>query len=102
MSVLADTMASRRGAGTRRPLLAVLHDWVVTVDHKRLGVMYVISGLVFLVVAGLEASAMRLQLASSGLHVVPPRTVNQLFTGPPWCSWWESPSCSDSPTTWCR
>ena len=73
MSVLADTMASRRGAGTRRPLLAVLHDWVVTVDHKRLGVMYVISGLVFLVVAGLEASAMRLQLASSGLHVVPPR-----------------------------
>jgi len=80
MSVLADTMASRRGAGTRRPLLAVLHDWVVTVDHKRLGVMYVISGLVFLVVAGLEASAMRLQLASSGLHVVPPRTFNQLFT----------------------
>ena len=80
MSVLADTMASRRGAGTRRPLLAVLHDWVVTVDHKRLGVMYVISGLVFLVVAGLEASAMRLQLASSGLHIVPPRTFNQLFT----------------------
>jgi len=80
MSVLADTMASRRGAGTRRPLLAVLHDWVVTVDHKRLGVMYVISGLVFLIVAGLEASAMRLQLASSGLHVVPPRTFNQLFT----------------------
>jgi len=80
MSVLADTMASRRGAGTRRPLLAVLHDWVVTVDHKRLGVMYVISGLVFLIVAGLEASAMRLQLASSGLHIVPPRTFNQLFT----------------------
>ena len=80
MSVLADTMASRRGAGTRRPLLAVLHDWVVTVDHKRLGVMYVISGLVFLVVAGLEASAIRLQLASSGLHVVPPGTFNRLFT----------------------
>ena len=69
MSVLADTMASRRDAGARRPLLAVLHDWVVTVDHKRLGVMYVVSGLVFLVVAGLEASAMRLQLASSGLHL---------------------------------
>jgi cytochrome c oxidase subunit I len=80
MSVLADTMASRRGAGERRPLLAVLHDWVVTVDHKRLGVMYVISGLVFLVVAGLEASAIRLQLASSGLHVVPPGTFNRLFT----------------------
>ena len=78
MSVLSDTMAS--GRETPRPLLASLHDWVVTVDHKRLGIMYVISGLVFLVVAGLEASAMRLQLASSGLHVVPPRTFNQLFT----------------------
>jgi cytochrome c oxidase subunit 1 len=42
--------------------------------------MYVISGLVFLVVAGLEASAIRLQLASSGLHVVPPGTFNRLFT----------------------
>ena len=80
MSVLADTMASRRGAGAQRPLLAVLHEWVVTVDHKRLGVMYVVSGLVFLVVAGLEASAMRLQLAWSGLHVVPAGTFNQLFT----------------------
>jgi cytochrome c oxidase subunit 1 len=80
MSVLADTMASRRGEGAHRPLLAVLHEWVVTVDHKRLGVMYVVSGLLFLVVAGLEASTMRLQLAWSGLHVVPPGTFNQLFT----------------------
>jgi cytochrome c oxidase subunit I len=80
MSVLADTMASGRGAGAHRPWLAVLHDWVVTVDHKRLGVMYVVSGLVFLAVAGLEASAMRVQLAWSGLQIVPPATFNQLFT----------------------
>ena len=80
MSVLADTMASGRGAGAHRPWLAVLHDWVVTIDHKRLGVMYVVSGLVFLTVAGLEASAMRVQLAWSGLHIVPPATFNQLFT----------------------
>jgi cytochrome c oxidase subunit 1 len=80
MSVLADTMASGRGAGAHRPWLAVLHDWVVTVDHKRLGVMYVVSGLVFLAVAGLEASAMRVQLAWSGLHILPPATFNQLFT----------------------
>jgi cytochrome c oxidase subunit I len=80
MSVLADTMAGRRGAGAHRPLLAELHEWVVTVDHKRLGVMYVVSGLVFLLVAGLEASTMRLQLVWSGLHVVPPGTFNRLFT----------------------
>jgi cytochrome c oxidase subunit 1 len=78
MSVLSDTMAS--GRGTPRPLLASLHDWVFRVDHTRLGIMYVISGLVFLVVAGLEASAMRLQLVWSGLHIVPPETFNRLFT----------------------
>ncbi|HKX03308.1 MAG TPA: cytochrome c oxidase subunit I [Methylomirabilota bacterium] len=73
-------MAGQRGAGAHRPLLAVLHEWVVTVDHKRLGVMYVVSGLAFLLVAGLEASTMRLQLVWSGLHVVPPGTFNRLFT----------------------
>jgi cytochrome c oxidase subunit 1 len=54
--------------------------WVVTVDHKRLGIMYVATGIIFLVVAGLEASAMRLQLAWPGLHLVPPATFNRLFT----------------------
>ena len=42
--------------------------------------MYVVSGLVFFVIAGLEASLMRLQLAWPGLHIVPPETFNRLFT----------------------
>ena len=37
------------------PLFDRLHEWVVTVDHKRLGLMYVIYALVFLVIGGLEA-----------------------------------------------
>ena len=80
MSVLIETMASGREAETPRPWLAVLHDWVVTVDHKRLGILYVVTALGFLVVGGLEASAMRLQLAWAGLKVVPPETFNRLFT----------------------
>src|SRR5436190_6582679 len=67
-------------AAARRPWLEHAHDWVVTVDHKRLGILYVVSGLVFFVVAGIEATAMRIQLAWSGLHVVPPETFNRLFT----------------------
>ena len=78
MSVLSETMPGV--AEARRPWVGILHDWVVTVDHKRLGIMYVTSGILFLIVAGLEASAMRLQLAWSGLHVVPPATFNRLFT----------------------
>src|SRR5262245_53338854 len=79
MSVMPNTV-TRAGAVARPPLLALLHEWVVTVDHKRLGIMYVATGLVFVVIAGLEASTMRLQLAWSGLHVVPPETFNRFFT----------------------
>src|SRR4030095_5935349 len=61
-------------------VLAILHDWVVTVDHKRLGIMYVVTGLVFLGIAGGEAFLMRLQLAWPGLTLVPPDTFNRLFT----------------------
>src|SRR5262245_60495598 len=79
MSVMPNTV-TRAGAVARPPFLALLHEWVVTVDHKRLGIMYVATGLVFLVIAGLEASTMRLQLAWSGLHIVPPETFNRFFT----------------------
>src|ERR1044072_2218863 len=61
-------------------LLASLHDWVVTVDHKRLGVMYVVTGLVFLVIGGLVAALMRLQLTVAGSRLVPAETFNRLFT----------------------
>src|SRR5262245_13008816 len=78
MSVLSPVVAQVETAPPGR--LAALHEWVVSVDPMRLGVMYVVSGLAFLVVAGLEASLMRLQLAWSGLQVVPPDTFNRLFT----------------------
>src|SRR6266849_1573961 len=82
MFVSTEPSGVRDLAPTSEPsgLLAILHDWVVTVDHKRLGIMYVVTGLVFLVIGGLEASAIRLQLVWSGLHIVPPGTFNQLFT----------------------
>ncbi len=62
------------------PLLDRLHGWVVTVDHKRLGLMYVIYALVFLVIGGLEATIMRIQLADANLTVVSPQAFNRLFT----------------------
>src|SRR5262249_9930358 len=77
MSVLSPALA-RDEAPPR--LLDRLHDWVVTVDHKRLGVMYVTTGLVFLLIAGIEATVMRVQLVWSGLRVVPPEVFNRLFT----------------------
>src|SRR5213592_5134178 len=80
MSVLSPTATRPEEAGVPRAILDQLHDWVVTVDHKRLGIMYVLTGLVFLVIAGSEATMMRVQLAWPGLTIVPPETFNRLFT----------------------
>jgi cytochrome c oxidase subunit 1 len=80
MSVLAPTIAAPDGATARTGALARAHEWVVTVDHKRLGVMYVVAGLAFFLIAGLEASVIRWQLAAAGNTVVSPQVFNRLFT----------------------
>ena len=59
---------------------AVLHDWVTTVDHKKIGLMYILMALVFLVVAGVEALLIRWQLFYPRNTVLAPNTFNQLFT----------------------
>jgi len=58
----------------------VLHEWVTTVDHKKIGIMYVLMAVVFLVIAGLEAILMRWQLYSPQNTLVGPDFFNQLFT----------------------
>jgi cytochrome c oxidase subunit I len=63
MSVLVPTVETSDAGGARAGRLTRLHQWVVTVDHKRLGVMYVLAGLAFFLVAGIEAGVMRWQLA---------------------------------------
>ena len=62
------------------PLFDRLHEWVITVDHKRLGLMYVIYAIVFLAIGGLEATIMRIQLAYPNLTIVSPQVFNRLFT----------------------
>jgi cytochrome c oxidase subunit I len=61
-------------------LPSVLHDWIVTVDHKKLGIMYIVASLFFFVVAGLMAAVMRAQLAIPNNTLVPPEIFNRLFT----------------------
>ena len=57
-----------------------IHSWLVTVDHKKLGLMYIMYGLFFFVVAGIEAALIRIQLAGPNNHFLPPQIFNQLFT----------------------
>src|SRR5437879_4125294 len=67
-----------REAGTT--WLETLHDWVITVDHKKLGLMYIGYALVMLVIGGIEATIMRIQLAVPHAHFVSPQVFNRMFT----------------------
>lgn len=62
------------------PFTAVLHDWLTTVDHKKIGIMYILMAVLFLVLAGVQAIVMRCQLLWAGNDVVGPDTFNQMFT----------------------
>jgi cytochrome c oxidase subunit I len=69
--------------GTRigaRPLAERLHGWVTTVDHKRLGILYVFYGFTFLLIGGVEAAVMRIQLIRPHNDFVSPQIFNQMFT----------------------
>jgi cytochrome c oxidase subunit 1 len=61
-------------------LLEWLHSWVVTVDHKKLGILYVVYALFFLLVAGAEVLAIRVQLAVPNAHFLSPEIYNEFFT----------------------
>src|ERR1700686_5490670 len=63
-----------------RPWVDELHQWLSTVDHKRLGILYILSALLFLVVGGVEALIIRIQLMHSHNNFVSPEVFNQMFT----------------------
>jgi cytochrome c oxidase subunit 1 len=63
-----------------RPPLSVVYEWLTTVDHKKIGLMYIGLALIFLLVGGVEAVLMRIQLAIPNNHFVSPQAFNQLFT----------------------
>src|SRR6202008_2388017 len=52
----------------------------VTVDHKKLGILYILYALCFLVIAGIEAMIMRIQLMVPNNHFVSPQVFNRMFT----------------------
>ncbi len=41
-------------------------SWITTVDHKRIGILYFVSGLVFFLVGGVEAMLIRLHQCALG------------------------------------
>ena len=57
-----------------------LKGWLTTVDHKIIGIRYLITAFAFLLLGGVESLVMRVQLAHANQHVLTPDQYNQLFT----------------------
>ena len=55
-------------------------SWVASVDHKQIGLMYLMITMVFFVVGGLEALLIRIQLAQPEMSFISPEVYNQMFT----------------------
>lgn len=57
-----------------------LWSWITTVDHKRIGILYMLTGFLMFLVSGVMVLLVRTQLAQPGLQVLAPDTYNQLVT----------------------
>lgn len=57
-----------------------LMDWLTTVDHKKIGILYLIAGGVFLLIGGLEAILIRIQLAFPESNFLSAQTFNEMVT----------------------
>src|SRR5438105_2775904 len=75
-----DVIALEKLQVSDRPWTEIVHEWVTTVDHKRLGILYIVYTLLFLVLARVEAMIMRIQLMHSHNHFVSPQVFNRMFT----------------------
>ncbi|MEA2144502.1 MAG: cytochrome c oxidase subunit [Solirubrobacteraceae bacterium] len=85
MAATADTPATLKPVpqiATRkvRPAPQGWVSWVTTTDHKRIGIMYMVTTFVFFLMGGAEALMMRLQLGAPNNTLISPQTYNALFT----------------------
>src|SRR5246500_3127216 len=55
-------------------------DWVLTTDHKKIGIMYLVLTFVFFCMGGVEALMMRLQLSVPNNTLVTSEHYNMLLT----------------------
>src|SRR5215212_3508351 len=69
-----------RDEAARPSSVDATYAWLTTVDHKRIGILYLVTSLAFFMLGGLIALLMRTQLLVPNAGVLPPDLYNQLFT----------------------
>lgn len=75
-------MANDTISGIMSPYLeeSGILSWLLSTDHKRIGIMYLVSITTFFILAGIAALLMRFELISPGKNLVDAHTYNVLFT----------------------
>jgi len=70
-----------------------VYGWFATVDHKDLGIRYLVTAFLFLLIGGVEALVMRIQLMRANESFLSPEMYNQLFSmhGITMIFWYASP-----------
>src|SRR5690625_3508971 len=56
------------------------YGWLSTADHKKIGKYYLVTAMVFLLLGGIEALILRIQLSGPNAGVVSPEAYNQIMT----------------------
>src|SRR3954469_20167269 len=79
-SVAADTTALAENLAAMWETEGGFIGRLGTVDHKDIGIRYIVTAFAFLVAGGIEALIFRLQLSWSNLHLLTPEQYDQLFT----------------------
>jgi cytochrome c oxidase subunit 1 len=77
---MATTAAAPPYVSTTEPSNTGIWSWLTTVDHKRIGALYLVTALTFFLIGGIEAEIIRMQLMHPNGTVVSADTFNQLFT----------------------
>ena len=78
-AAIAPHAADHKTTGTYSGQMGIW-NWLTTVDHKRIGTLYLFTALGFFLIGGLEAILIRAQLGGPNRELVSAELYNQLFT----------------------
>lgn len=79
-SILLVTLAIVLVLSRQRKWGWLWREWITTVDHKKIGIMYLIAAIVMLFRGGVDAVMLRTQLALPNLRFLGPEHYNEIFT----------------------
>jgi hypothetical protein len=83
---MPDIVSEDYGSAVARRLQAIwetepgIYGWLSTVDHKEIGIRYIVTAFIFLIAGGVEALVIRLQLARPEQHLLTPEQYDELFS----------------------